>query len=88
MFLLPRCVRTLIDILLLAIRTKDGVEIYPRDQRGEELGKNARIWRIYTDEARKADARMTEGWNRSIDVLLVFVRVPFSLYFPRLSVCC
>ncbi|KAK0476673.1 hypothetical protein IW261DRAFT_1489514 [Armillaria novae-zelandiae] len=54
------------------IRTKDGVEMYPRDQRGEELGKNARIWRIYTDEARKADARMTEGWNRSIDVLLVF----------------
>ncbi|KAG7446523.1 uncharacterized protein BT62DRAFT_919797 [Guyanagaster necrorhizus] len=54
------------------IHTKDAIEIYPKDQRGKELDKNARIWRIYTDEARKADARMTEGWNRGIDILLVF----------------
>ncbi|KAF9269108.1 hypothetical protein L218DRAFT_1072754 [Marasmius fiardii PR-910] len=40
---------------------------------GEELGENARIWQIYIDEAAKADTAMTDGWNRSMDVLLVFI---------------
>ncbi|KAJ7495978.1 hypothetical protein B0H11DRAFT_2001413 [Mycena galericulata] len=43
-----------------------------RDERGEEMSENARIWHIYTDEAQKADVLMTDGWSRSIDVLLVF----------------
>ncbi|KAJ7141457.1 hypothetical protein C8R44DRAFT_247302 [Mycena epipterygia] len=43
-----------------------------RDERGEEASDTARIWHIYTDEAQKADALMTDGWSRSIDVLLVF----------------
>ncbi|KAJ7497568.1 hypothetical protein FB451DRAFT_1076388 [Mycena latifolia] len=47
---------------------KDGT----RDERGEETSENALVWRIYTDEAQKADALMTDGWSRSIDVLLVF----------------
>ncbi|KAJ7772667.1 hypothetical protein DFH07DRAFT_802799 [Mycena maculata] len=47
---------------------KDGM----RDERGEETSDHARVWQIYTDEAQKADALMTDGWSRSIDVLLVF----------------
>ncbi|KAL0059409.1 hypothetical protein AAF712_013850 [Marasmius tenuissimus] len=40
---------------------------------GEEFGENARIWQVYAEEAAKADTAMTDGWNRSMDVLLVFV---------------
>ncbi|KAJ6625879.1 hypothetical protein B0H10DRAFT_2001191 [Mycena sp. CBHHK59/15] len=43
-----------------------------KDERGEEMTENARVWHIYTDEAEKTDALMTDGWSRSIDVLLVF----------------
>ncbi|KAJ6587180.1 hypothetical protein DFH09DRAFT_1142834 [Mycena vulgaris] len=43
-----------------------------RDERGEETCESALVWQIYTDEAQKADAIMTEGWSRSIDILLVF----------------
>ncbi|KAJ7691282.1 hypothetical protein B0H17DRAFT_564794 [Mycena rosella] len=43
-----------------------------RDERGEETSENAIVWNVYTDEAQKADAQMTDGWSRSIDVLLVF----------------
>lgn len=47
--------------------------MHSRDERGEEMSNNARIWRIYIDEARKFDTVMIDGWNRSLDVLLVFV---------------
>ncbi|KAF8210589.1 hypothetical protein K438DRAFT_1809972 [Mycena galopus ATCC 62051] len=47
---------------------KDGM----RDESGEETSDNARVWQIYNDEATKADTLMTDGWSRSIDVLLVF----------------
>ncbi|KAJ7902118.1 hypothetical protein B0H14DRAFT_1270677 [Mycena olivaceomarginata] len=43
-----------------------------RDGSGEETSENARVWHIYNDEAHRADTLMTDGWSRSIDVLLVF----------------
>ncbi|KAL0569561.1 hypothetical protein V5O48_012402 [Marasmius crinis-equi] len=39
---------------------------------GEEFGETARIWHVYGEEAAKSDSAMLEGWNRSMDVLLVF----------------
>ncbi|KAF9007735.1 hypothetical protein BDZ89DRAFT_1144422 [Hymenopellis radicata] len=54
--------------------SKDDAEYYVnlKDPRGHELDPNSRIWHIYNAESRKHDARMMEGWNRSMDVLLVF----------------
>ena len=46
---------------------------YPTDEPGEEMSELSRVWRIYVDEAAKFDASLTEGCNRGIDVLLVFV---------------
>ncbi|KAA1466027.1 hypothetical protein DENSPDRAFT_7912 [Dentipellis sp. KUC8613] len=45
---------------------------YPPDEMGEELGPNARIWRVYLDEAEAFDNDMINGWKDTIDVLLVF----------------
>lgn len=46
---------------------------YEIDEPGEEMSEHARIWKIYNDEAAKFDSTLIEGWNRAMDVLLVFV---------------
>ncbi|KAA1466001.1 hypothetical protein DENSPDRAFT_855845 [Dentipellis sp. KUC8613] len=45
---------------------------YPADEMGEELGPNARVWRVYLDEAEAFDKDMIDSWKDTIDVLLVF----------------
>lgn len=40
---------------------------------GYEGSEHAIIWHIYNDEATKLDTATTDGLNRGIDVLLVFV---------------
>lgn len=47
---------------------------YPADELGAEMAPNARVWRVYMDEATRFDNDMIDRWNRSLDVLLVFVR--------------
>ncbi|CAE6439980.1 unnamed protein product [Rhizoctonia solani] len=42
------------------------------DEYGAEMGPDARVWRVYVDETNKADKELVEGWNRAIDVMLVF----------------
>ncbi|CAE6413275.1 unnamed protein product [Rhizoctonia solani] len=42
------------------------------DEYGAELGKEAKVWKIYMDETDKWDAELVEGWNKSLDVILVF----------------
>ena len=49
---------------------------YPLDAPGKEFDANARVWRIYYDEARELDNEVIKEYKESIDVLLVFV----SLY--------
>ncbi|KAJ7747251.1 hypothetical protein B0H16DRAFT_1555262 [Mycena metata] len=49
-------------------QSKDAI----KDEGGEETSENARVWHVYNDEAQKADVITTDGWSRSIDVLLVF----------------
>ncbi|KAF5328829.1 hypothetical protein D9619_011683 [Psilocybe cf. subviscida] len=42
------------------------------DEVGEEASEHAAVWHIYNDEAGKTDMATTDGFNRGIDVLLVF----------------
>ncbi|EUC62838.1 transmembrane protein, putative [Rhizoctonia solani AG-3 Rhs1AP] len=42
------------------------------DEYGAELGKEARVWKVYVKEADRWDAELVEGWNKSLDVILVF----------------
>ncbi|CAE6449581.1 unnamed protein product, partial [Rhizoctonia solani] len=42
------------------------------DEYGAELGREARIWKVYVEETDDWDAEQADGWNRSLDVLLVF----------------
>jgi hypothetical protein len=30
----------------------------------DELTENARVWRVYNDEADRRDAEMVEGWSQ------------------------
>ncbi|CAE6449584.1 unnamed protein product [Rhizoctonia solani] len=42
------------------------------DEYGAELGKEARVWKVYVKESDRSDAEMVDGWNKSLDVILVF----------------
>lgn len=37
------------------------------------MGSNARVWRVYLDEADRFDDEIMEGFRDTTDVLLVFV---------------
>ncbi|QRV99369.1 activating signal cointegrator 1 complex subunit 3 [Ceratobasidium sp. AG-Ba] len=41
------------------------------DDYGAELSPDARIWPTYVDEAKAWDEEMVDGWNRSLDVMLI-----------------
>jgi hypothetical protein len=51
---------------------------YPKDACGEEMGPNARFYRVYLDESAKYIAEMVDGWRDGLDRLLVFVSGPSS----------
>ncbi|KAH7319547.1 hypothetical protein B0J17DRAFT_773142 [Rhizoctonia solani] len=40
------------------------------DERGAELGREARVWKVYAGEADRWDREVVEGWGKSMDVLL------------------
>ncbi|CAE6480581.1 unnamed protein product [Rhizoctonia solani] len=42
------------------------------DEYGAELEPGARVWKTYVKEADKFDTEQVEGWNRSLDVTLIF----------------
>ncbi|CUA77862.1 hypothetical protein RSOLAG22IIIB_06835 [Rhizoctonia solani] len=42
------------------------------DQHGAELGKDARFWKVYVEEADDWDEELVHGWNKSLDATLVF----------------
>jgi hypothetical protein len=39
----------------------------------EEVSENARVWRVYNDEADRRDAEMVAGWTSTLDTLFIFV---------------
>ena len=45
---------------------------YPSDERGKEMEPNARVWRVYLDEAGQFDVDMVENMRDTVDVILVF----------------
>ncbi|KAL1679552.1 hypothetical protein EV122DRAFT_277132 [Schizophyllum commune] len=45
---------------------------YPKDEEGEELTANARIWRVLLDEGKVRDARTVQSWSDTADIYLVF----------------
>lgn len=38
-----------------------------------EMGDDAPIWKLYTEQATQHDEPMLRAWNSSIDTLLIFV---------------
>jgi hypothetical protein len=40
---------------------------------GEELTDDSSIWLTYVNTAAAHDAEIVDGWNKSLDVLLIFV---------------
>lgn len=47
---------------------------YPADEEGKGMDPNARVWRVYNDEASYFDLDMVENIRDTVDVILVFVR--------------
>ncbi|KAH7098268.1 hypothetical protein BKA62DRAFT_375160 [Auriculariales sp. MPI-PUGE-AT-0066] len=45
---------------------------YPPDIYGQEASDNARVWQVYCDESSEQDQAMLEGWNKTLDILLIF----------------
>ena len=43
------------------------------DRLGEELAEDSDIWLTYVNTATVHDTEMIDGWNKSLDVLLIFV---------------
>ncbi|KAL1741653.1 hypothetical protein HDZ31DRAFT_44958, partial [Schizophyllum fasciatum] len=46
--------------------------MHEEDVYGEELGPNARFWRVFLREGQVFDTEMVEGWRDTVDVLLIF----------------
>ncbi|CUA74777.1 hypothetical protein RSOLAG22IIIB_11466 [Rhizoctonia solani] len=57
---------------------------FQQDEYGAEMGKEARVWKVYTKETDRADAELVDGWNKSLDVILVFLTV-FAALFSAIS---
>lgn len=48
------------------------------DGLGEELSQDSNVWPVYVNAAAAFDTEMIDGWNKNLDVLLLFVN-PSSL---------
>ncbi|CAE6416448.1 unnamed protein product, partial [Rhizoctonia solani] len=42
------------------------------DEEGKELGPDAQVWKTYVREADRVDEELVDGWNKSMDVNLIF----------------
>ncbi|CAE6386401.1 unnamed protein product [Rhizoctonia solani] len=51
-------------------KPKGADPIMEPDEYGAELGKEARVWRIYVRESDRSDAELVDRWNKSLDVIL------------------
>ncbi|KAG6827280.1 hypothetical protein H0H93_015722 [Arthromyces matolae] len=55
-------------------RNHDYNAIYEPDPAGQQASENARVWRVYLDEADAYDTDMINSFQTILDSLLVFVR--------------
>ncbi|CCO34293.1 hypothetical protein BN14_08388 [Rhizoctonia solani AG-1 IB] len=42
------------------------------DERGQELARDAQVWKTYVKEADAMDAERVDGWKQTSDVILIF----------------
>ncbi|CEL61547.1 hypothetical protein RSOLAG1IB_10110 [Rhizoctonia solani AG-1 IB] len=56
----------------LPIKATSADPMMEPDEYGAELGKEARVWKAYVKESDRSDTEMVDGWNKSLDVILVF----------------
>ncbi|KIK53131.1 hypothetical protein GYMLUDRAFT_250562 [Collybiopsis luxurians FD-317 M1] len=56
-------------------RTYNYTEKYTPDPFSEEFKENARVWKVYLDEAESYDDEMLRGFKDTIDSLLIFVSI-------------
>ncbi|KZW02475.1 hypothetical protein EXIGLDRAFT_829353 [Exidia glandulosa HHB12029] len=45
---------------------------YPPDPFGKEMEASARVWKVFKDEATNHDKTLLAGWNKTLDILLIF----------------
>ncbi|KZV80839.1 hypothetical protein EXIGLDRAFT_401620 [Exidia glandulosa HHB12029] len=45
---------------------------YPPDEYGEEILDGARVWNVYRGEVTEQDKELMDGWNKTLDILLIF----------------
>ncbi|CAE6423398.1 unnamed protein product [Rhizoctonia solani] len=58
------------------------------DEEGKELDPDAQVWKTYVREADLVDEELVDGWNKSMDVMLVFVRFhKLSAFSIRANAC-
>ena len=53
---------------------------------GEELSPDSSVWPSYVATAAASDAEMIDGWNKGLDVLLIFVRRHFRCQAAHLLI--
>jgi len=68
--------------LQTAVGNEDYTRLYEADDRGEELGPNARVWKVYIDETDIADKEYIGDNNATLDGILIFVSRTPSIYWP------
>ena len=42
---------------------------------GEAASDNGRVWKIYRDRVKDIDDDLLEGWDDTLNMLLIFVRI-------------
>ena len=57
----------------MSVRNRNYEAEYPEDEYTQEMGENARVWRVYNDEADRIDAEAVDRWRNTLDTLLIFV---------------
>ncbi|KAJ3751817.1 hypothetical protein EV360DRAFT_97640 [Lentinula raphanica] len=63
---------TRVNILLVGHRSYDYREKYECDPVGQQISENARVWKVYLDEAESRDDELLKGLKDTIDALLIF----------------
>lgn len=61
--------------ICVAFPDEDFEKKYPPDVCGDEASDHARVWKVYRDQAKEHDEKLLDGWNKTLDILLIFVRI-------------
>lgn len=61
----------------------DYEERFPEDEYCQETAPNARVWRVYVEEAEAFDKTMDRQYRDGLDVMLVFVSLSECLPTAR-----